>query len=112
MYRQIAAKYPKSFNAPLALMSAVRLLKAKNQLEEARRICETVINQYGTSFWASEAARELSSLKPAIEPSATSPTAQVPSASPPLAVRPPMALPSAAAPAAAPTAAPTAKPKP
>jgi TolA-binding protein len=101
MYRQTAAKYPTSFNAPLALISAVRLLTAKNQADEARRICETIINQYGTSFWASEASRQLSSLKPATPPD-SAPGAQAMPGSPPLPVRPPMALPSAPPPAAAP----------
>jgi predicted negative regulator of RcsB-dependent stress response len=98
-YRQIAAKYSTSFNAPVSLISAVRLLKAKNQFDEARRVCETIINQYSTSFWASEATRELSSLKPVIP----LPTPEAAPGNPPLPVRPPMALPGAPPPAAAPT---------
>ena len=100
LYRQIAAKYSTSFNAPLSLISAVRLLKAKNQFDEARRVCETIINQYSTSLWASEATRELSSLKPAAP--APSSSQAVPE-NPPLPVRPPMAMPGAPPPAAAPT---------
>jgi TolA-binding protein len=65
MYQQIAASYPKDFNAPFALISRVRLLKSKNQIEEARRVCETVLTQYRDSIWANEASRELRSLKPA-----------------------------------------------
>jgi TolA-binding protein len=68
MYQRIAASYPKSFNAPLALYSQVHLLKAKNQGEEARRVCEAILTQYRESFWASEAARALRSLKPAGPP--------------------------------------------
>ena len=64
MYQRIAASYPKSFNAPLALYSQVHLLKAKNQDEAARHVCETILTQYRDSFWASEAARVLRSLKP------------------------------------------------
>jgi TolA-binding protein len=64
MYQRIAASYPKSFNAPLALYSQVHLLKAKNQGEEARRVCEAILTQYRDSFWAGEAARALRSLKP------------------------------------------------
>jgi predicted negative regulator of RcsB-dependent stress response len=100
VYRQIAAKYSTSFNAPLSLISAVRLLKAKNQFDEARRVCETIINQYSTSFWASEATRELSSLRPAA-PAPSAPKAAP--GNPPLPVRPPMAMPGAPPPAAAPT---------
>ena len=73
MYQRIAASYPKSFNAPLALYSQVHLLKAKNQGEEARRVCEAILTQYRDSFWAAEAARALRSLKPAApsQPAAT-----------------------------------------
>jgi tetratricopeptide (TPR) repeat protein len=63
IYQQIAPTYPNSFNAPLALLSQVYLLKAKNQIEEARRVCETILTQYRASFWAGEAAQELRLLK-------------------------------------------------
>jgi predicted negative regulator of RcsB-dependent stress response len=113
MYQQIAVKYPTSFNAPLALISKVRLLKAKSQFDEARRACETIINQYAASFWASEAMRELSSLKPSTpsKPAGASAIAPFPPGGPPSPVRPPMALPNAPRPAPAPTAVPTTKPK-
>ncbi len=62
----------RNFNAPLALISQIPLLKAKNQPDAARRICETVIAQYGDSFWSGEARRELRSLKPNAPPTATS----------------------------------------
>jgi TolA-binding protein len=64
MYRQITSTYPNSFNAPLALLSQVYLLKAKNQTEEARRVCETILTRYRESFWAGEAAQEMRLLKP------------------------------------------------
>src|SRR5207302_1984478 len=64
MYQQIASTYPNSFNAPLALLSQVYLLKWKNQTEEARRVCETILTRYRESFWAGEAAQELRLLKP------------------------------------------------
>jgi predicted negative regulator of RcsB-dependent stress response len=108
-YQRVAADYPKSYNAPLALVSQVPILKAKNQNDAARRICETILTQYRDSFWSGEAMRELRSLKPAgpTKPPGTSPMApfSVPSPSQPR-VRPPMALPSAAAPSIAPTAKP------
>jgi len=74
MYQQIASTYPNSFNAPLALLSQVYLLKPKNQTEEARRLCETILTRYRESFWAGEAAQELRLLKPSArsEPAATS----------------------------------------
>jgi predicted negative regulator of RcsB-dependent stress response len=54
----------KNFNAPLALVSQIHLLKAKNQPEAVRRVCETIIAQYGDSFWSGEAKRELRLMKP------------------------------------------------
>ena len=56
MYQQTAASYPKSFNAPLALLSQVHLLKAKNKIEEARLVCEKILTDYRESFWSGEAA--------------------------------------------------------
>lgn len=77
MYQRIAASYPKGFNAPLALYSQVHLFKAKNQDEEARRICETILTQYRDSLLAGEAARALRSLKP-LGPSQPAATPTIP----------------------------------
>ena len=87
MYQQIASTYPNSFNAPLALLSQVYLLKSKNQTEEARRVCEAILTRYRESFWAGEAAQELRLLKPSasLEPAPTStipPFLAAPSATP------------------------------
>ena len=89
-YRRIAADHSKSFNAPLAMISQVPLLKAKGQIDEARRVCETVMTQYRESFASQEAQRYLKTLKPAAN-------AAAPAAAP----QP------AAAPAGAPSVAPT-----
>jgi TolA-binding protein len=70
MYQQIASTYPNSFNAPLALLSQVYILKAKNRTEDARRICEAILTQHRTSFWAGEAMQELRLLKPSGPPEA------------------------------------------
>ena len=88
MYQQIASTYPNSFNAPLALLSQVYLLKSRNQTEEARRVCETILTRHRESFWAGEAAQELRLLKPSAssEPAPTStipPFLAAPSATPP-----------------------------
>jgi len=64
MYQKTAASYPKSFNAPLALLSQVHLLKARNKIEEARLVCEKILTDYRESFWSGEAARQLRVLKP------------------------------------------------
>ncbi len=63
MYRGVAADYPRSFNAPLAMLAEVPLLKAKGDTEGARRVAETVLTQYRESFAATEATRHLRMLK-------------------------------------------------
>jgi hypothetical protein len=77
MYQRIASTYPNSFNAPLALLSQVYLLKSKNQTEEARRVCEAILTRYRESFWAGEAAQELRLLKPSAS-SEPAPTSNIP----------------------------------
>jgi TolA-binding protein len=108
MYQQVATSYPKSFNAPLALISRTHLLKARNRTEEARQMCEVILTQYRDSFWAREAAQELRSLQPsmAITPE-RKPVAPPANQPPALLARPPAAQ----QPTAQPKAAPTAKPK-
>ena len=64
-YRRLAADHPTSFNAPLALLAQVPLLKAKGQIDEARKVCETVLTQFRDSLAATEASRQLRLLKPA-----------------------------------------------
>jgi predicted negative regulator of RcsB-dependent stress response len=90
MYQQIASAYPNGYSAPLALLSQVYILKAKNRNDDARRICETVLTQYRTSFWASEAMQQLRILKP----SSSSPPGPPHTATvPPLLAPPPGAAP-------------------
>src|SRR5438876_5321795 len=72
MYQQVASLYPNSFNAPLALLSQVYLLKGKNRTDEARRACENILTQYRTTFWAGEAAQELRLLSSSEQPPPTS----------------------------------------
>ena len=67
-YRRLVTEYPQSFNAPLALLSEVPLLKAKNRLEEARQACEAILTQYRDSALANEAIRQLGTLPKAIAP--------------------------------------------
>jgi TolA-binding protein len=64
LYQQIATSYSKNFNAPLALMCRVHILKAKGRTDEARQACDTILTQYRDSFWAREAMQESSLLKP------------------------------------------------
>src|SRR5262249_34560964 len=46
------------------MLSQVYILKAKNRNDDARHICETILTQYRTSFWAGEAMQQLRLLKP------------------------------------------------
>jgi predicted negative regulator of RcsB-dependent stress response len=108
--KQTAANYAKTFAAPLALLSEVALLKARNQTEEARRVCETVLTQYSDSYWAGEAMRELRALKPpanAHAPGAPGANPGIPAAL----ARPPAMPPPGAVPAAPPAASAPPKPK-
>lgn len=91
-YQRLATEYPQSFNAPLALLAEVPLLKAKNRNEEARRACETVISQYRDSIVVSEAMRELMALP---KPPAAAMAKPAPSQEPIPMARPPETAPSA-----------------
>ncbi|MGZ5553828.1 MAG: tetratricopeptide repeat protein [Chthoniobacterales bacterium] len=77
MYKRIAAENPRSFNAPLALLAEVPLLKQKGQIDEARRVCETVLTQYRDSYASSDAQRYLGTLKPTVAPAPVSTAAPV-----------------------------------
>jgi len=94
IYQQVASDYPKGFNAPMALLSQVYILKAKNRNDDARRICETVLTQYRTSFWAGEAMQQLRMLKPVTSSTAAPPAGPT--------VPPMLAVPAAPAPQAPP----------
>src|SRR5438128_12653104 len=77
IYQQVAAKYANTYNGPLALISQVPLLKAKNKIDEARRVCEEILTKYRMpgqqsegghddrmdTVWVSEAIRQMNSLK-------------------------------------------------
>ena len=64
IYQLIASTEAGSFNAPHALLAQARILQAKNQTEDARRICETIMTKYRDSFAALEAGRLLRTLNP------------------------------------------------
>jgi predicted negative regulator of RcsB-dependent stress response len=123
MYQRLAADNPQSFTAALALMSTVPLLKEKNQIDEARRVCESIMTQYRDSAVSVEASQQLRSLKGGSEP-AKSPAPPLVSTAPiqtpsvssviisqpmPMPVQPPP-LPSAVAPPAPSDSKPAASP--
>ena len=124
IYQEVAARYANTYNAPLALISEVPLLKAKNRIEDARRVCEEILTKYRMpgqqiegsrddrmeTVWAGEAMRQLRSLKPPEQPkppvgAANPPPMLAPSNAAGSAAPMPGAVPTAAAlsPAAAPT---------
>src|SRR5205807_8036405 len=46
IYQEVAAKYASTYTGPLALISQVTLLKAKNRIDDARRVCEEILMKY------------------------------------------------------------------
>lgn len=96
MYQQVASNYSNSYAAPLAMLSQVYILKSKNRNDDARRICETMLTQFRTSFWAGEAMQQLRLLKPLTT------STPLPAAAPVPTVPSMLALPSGPAPQAPP----------
>ena len=100
-YQRLVSGDPHGFTAPIALYSQIHLLKEKKQIEEARRVCETIMTQYRESRLAADAAYQLRSLKVDNAPAAAPP--------PPTIAAPPPPVPSAPAQSAAPAAPPAPK---
>jgi predicted negative regulator of RcsB-dependent stress response len=71
-YQQIASVNATSFNAPMALIEQVHILQDEGKINEARRICESIMTQYRDSYAAMEANQLLrtflKSAKPEIPP--------------------------------------------
>jgi predicted negative regulator of RcsB-dependent stress response len=90
-YQRVVAADPHGFIAPIALYSQIHLFKQKNQIQEARRVCETIMTQYRESRLAPDAGYQLRLLKlpdspaPVLSPAASAapPPAAAPSAAPP-----------------------------
>ena len=92
-YPQIASTYPGSFTAPLALVAEAQVLQFQNREQDARRVCETVMTQYGRTYAAAEAAQMLRTLKPPPTPAPGATAAQPATAQP---SQPQQPMPSAA----------------
>jgi tetratricopeptide (TPR) repeat protein len=97
VYQRLATSDPHAFTAPVALFSQIHLLKESNKIDEARRVCETILTQYRESRLAGEVSRQLRMLKGGTEPT---PAAQPPPAAPPVTTTVVPAPPPAAAPPA------------
>ena len=99
-YQRLVADDPKGFAAPVALYSEIHLFKEKKQIDEARRVCETLMTQYRESRLAPDAAYQLRLLKPTTPPvTAASPTVAPPPAAAPSAQPPAQSVVPAAPPA-------------
>lgn len=100
-YQRLVSSDPQGFTAPVALFSQIHLFKEKKQIEEARRVCETIMTQYRDSRFAAEATYQLRLLKAGTEPASTpAPSAPAPPAAVTSGPPAPPAGPSAAAPPA------------
>jgi TolA-binding protein len=62
-YQRLATDDPQGYAAPLAMIAQVRILRQKNQLDEARKVCESILTQYRESSVATEAQRQLNMMK-------------------------------------------------
>jgi tetratricopeptide (TPR) repeat protein len=93
-YQRLVAGDPKGFIAPVALYSQIHLLKEKKQIDEARKVCETLMTQYRESRLAGDAAYQLRLLKPETPPAA--PTSATVAPAPPAAPSAPPAAQSVA----------------
>jgi predicted negative regulator of RcsB-dependent stress response len=111
-YQRLAADDPQGFSAPVAMLSQLHILKEKNQIEEARRVCETILTKYRESLVASEATRQLRLLKPPASTDTASAAIPTPGPTVPSLLARPPDMPTAAPPAAVlpVTASPTATP--
>ncbi len=105
IYQQVANGSAQNYEAPYAMISQVRLLRAKNQNDKAREVCEKILTEHSDSRWASEAMRQLRELTPK-EPAPPSPDAGARSTSSSAPGAPPLLARPSAAPA------PSAPPKP
>jgi predicted negative regulator of RcsB-dependent stress response len=90
-YQRLVAGDPHGFVAPIALYSQIHILKDKNQIAEARKVCETIMTDYRDSRLVGDAAYQLRLLKPETPPAPVPATTMAP--------LPPAAAPSAAPPA-------------
>ena len=103
-YQRLATSAPQAFTASIALFSQIHLLKEKNQIEEARKVCETILTQHRESRFAAEATYQLRLLK------GNEPTVKSVTISPPTPMNPEPPPAESKGPSAAPPPAPKAPP--
>jgi tetratricopeptide (TPR) repeat protein len=70
-FQRVAATYPTSFAAPVALLAQARLYKVRGEMDQAKRLYEQVVSQFGQTNFAREALMETQRLPKKSEPPAT-----------------------------------------
>jgi len=74
IYQQIASIYPNSFQCPAGAAFTSSTFESENRIEEARRICETILTRYRRVFGPAKRRRNCACLKP--NASSQAPSAQ------------------------------------
>ena len=112
IYQDVAAKYANTYCGPLAMISQVPILKAKNRGADARRICEEMLTKYRMpgqqavegvrddrmeTIWVGEAMRQLRSMK---LPEPAKPATPAANVAPPAMIAAPSAAPAEPPPSA------------
>jgi len=118
IYQQVATKDGNTYSGPLAMISQVPILKAKNRTADALRICEEMLTKYRMpgqqsetgvadtrmeTVWVGEAMRQLRSLKPPEQPKPPTLAPGANAAPPPMIAAPSIAPAVPPPPAGAPT---------
>jgi tetratricopeptide (TPR) repeat protein len=88
-YQQVASAAVPGFNAPVALIEQVHILQEKGKIEDARRICETIMTQYRDSYAAMEASQLLRTFLKTAKPETSSAAAPPKSGAPLTSTAPP-----------------------
>jgi len=71
-YEEVAAKYPDSYTAPVALLAQAAILKHEGKNDDARRVYENFVTQFPDSVFAPQAQAEMRMIR-ASAPAAASP---------------------------------------
>jgi len=58
-YQEVAAKYPDSYTAPIALLAQAAILRHQGKNDDARRVYENFVTQFPDSVFAQEAQAEM-----------------------------------------------------
>jgi TolA-binding protein len=73
-YEEVAAKYPDSYAAPIALLAQAAILRHQGKNEDARRVYENFVTQFPDSVFAQQAQAEMRMIRSS-GPAAATPAA-------------------------------------